>query len=456
MLSLWKDTTNHPNALTIIQDVFDTATFGLPESGEQDPEPRVRSAWWRNAGVELDIKLTELAALAGGRCEPFEVMHAFAFLPTDLVQPPRPSSVAEFESAVLRARAWRAAKAPSPQPWQIVLPLAQPSKVPLALPREVTVLGHRFKMQSVMNLKRPIRDKISDRRALARIVTSARDYEPPAAVVTTSIIAADADDAWAKVEVPFQLLRSTADFCLARGWGFSSHQKPRSKWPHPIWLIAFDGTGTPEGRHFEVEAIDGRLIDELRPGACNSIQRILRLFRAPPVGTDIRTLLADALRLHSDALDARFDHWAFLGFWQVLERISLVEDKGGATQDVARRISWLVGRLGLPGSGFEHTLLALGKKRNDLAHAGRVQAIGQRDVNVIKTLAEYAILNVLRNRDKLKTTTNLRAAYEHRQMNETKLDAVTAGVRIVRARRREGTPAATEGSPARASAGTSR
>ena len=431
-LLYWTDPKNHADALTLVHALFDAASFRVSEDLTQIPRGRLHAASWSGGGIHEYIDY-ELSALASRSISPHRILFAMCFLPGRAGSPWRPESIAEFDAAYDRALHFLAdEKRRKKRRWLMAMPAQLPPGASLRIPRMFRVDGRNFTLRRVETLPSELRTTLTDRQRLLRTIRTSEFPELPTLVLTFEATAADFHDAWDEVAPSFGLLRSVLDFFSSGTWRLGGSHAPRTRWPHPKWVVGFDGRSTVEGTRFIAEDPAGRPLDRINAGTAHNFIFLLRLLREPTPANDIRSLIADCLRLYGDALDATRDYWAFLGFWQVLERAALVEESGGVTKEIAKRIRWLVGPLGLPGTGYEHSLLKLGKLRNDLAHAGRSEAINETDVNMLWTIADQVIMRLIRTRRVFFPRVGvLRAAYKMRSMTAADLEAHAEGIRAV-------------------------
>ena len=257
-----------------------------------------------------------------------------------------------------------------------------------------------------------------------REVVGRRVTVMPAAFLVTSGRGQTPNLAWTTLAPAFDTLRGTIELTLGIGqwqWHIGLPQS-RARVPHPPWMLAKPATGRAEGFYFMCEEPEasGRLV--LNDQMLQAIGENLQLFRAVPPPSSILSLIADCLRLYTQAMDARWPHQTLLGLWQLAETITLSQEVQGNTGAIVDRIAWHGSRLKLAGSGYEHALRSIARRRNDVVHHG-IQRIDDFDIDVLKVATETALLWLFKNRERLATKTHLREFYRLREAKPQHLEA---------------------------------
>lgn len=231
--------------------------------------------------------------------------------------------------------------------------------------------------------------------------------------------------AWREVAPAFDALRGILEFSFGYGgWRLSSDGiSPRRKVPHPLWMMAKKSEAPIEWVRFITDEDKPSGVFDLTNERFASIRKNARFLCQESDSKSIESLIADCLRLYSQAMDARFRYECFLGFWQLAEAITRAETFGGSTDKVVARIAWHGEKTGLIGSGYRETLHALSKKRNDIVHRG-IHEVEDEDVNILKLACEVALAWLVRQRKSLPTKTHLDQFYRLREVNSTELQAL--------------------------------
>lgn len=198
--------------------------------------------------------------------------------------------------------------------------------------------------------------------------------------------------AWEKITPAFDTLRGIIELTLGiyRGHIMGGRQTARRKIPHPLWMVAYKKEIQPEWMTFQTEDDKTTRLFDLNNESFTRIKQNARTLKKVPDSKSTISLIADCLRLYSQAMDARFDYLCFLGFWQLAEAITRSESFGGKPEKVVSRIAWHSTKFKIKGSGYLHTLLALGNKRNDIVHRG-INNIEDIDINILKATCEIAL-----------------------------------------------------------------
>jgi len=156
--------------------------------------------------------------------------------------------------------------------------------------------------------------------------------------------------------------------------------------------------------------------------------------KSVPDEGSVDSLIVDALRLYSQAMDERFKEGRFLGFWQMLETVALSGRVNGKTSKICSRVAWHGDRLGLPGTGIKKRLEKLADKRNDLVHRG-IRNASDDDTNVLKLIAEIAVDWLQDVRGELYTKHHLDLYYQFRTAGNSSLDKRQDVLTFIKAKR---------------------
>jgi hypothetical protein len=119
-------------------------------------------------------------------------------------------------------------------------------------------------------------------------------------------------------------------------------------------------------------------------------------------------------------MDANLRGDCFLAFWQMAEAITCADVSGGDTRHVANNLAWHSERLDLKATGYKHTLVRLGKKRNQIAHSG-ISDVDDDDINILKLCCEVALVWLVEASQHLKTRQALAEFYAQRQVSNSTL-----------------------------------
>jgi len=221
--------------------------------------------------------------------------------------------------------------------WQFFIPIEVIPSADLAQRNRIRILGREFTFLSFATVERKL-DKQS-RIALRDTYfityrTGINVKHLPTVFLSVSTQASSLNLGWRDITPAFDALRGLIELSLDfYGWRITSSEKSaRRKLPHPLWMIALK-KGTP------LELINF-ITDEdedtaTKPFKLNStqlagIKKNAKILRREPTPQSTLSLLADCLRLYSQAMDARFKHFCFLGFWQLAEAITHSETGGCA------------------------------------------------------------------------------------------------------------------------------
>ena len=282
------------------------------------------------------------------------------------------------------------------------------------------------------------------KRALARAIslpTHNRAPKSPGACFIVKAAGAGWGAAWARVDPAFDLLRGIIE--ITYGFGRMTLRTPegvRAALLCPSWFLAKQESGEVECSRFIVEddPCTRKAGLEIQAEDLATIKRNARPHRRQAPEDSTTSLLADCLRLYVQAMDARFGHWALLGFWQVAEAITLSREVNADTRSVCARLKAILPTLRIGAEGLGAVLLHLADKRNDIVHRGIRTGDYDEDINILKTVCEGAITTVRAVRDKkgLPTKAHLRHFYQLHSSCTATLKAITESLDFVQRSRR--------------------
>lgn len=196
------------------------------------------------------------------------------------------------------------------------------------------------------------------------------------------------------------------------------------------------GDTSLEWIHFITDEDSEAKAFELSKSRLIGLQKNASVLGKKPKEQSTLSLIANCLRLYSQAMDARFTHLSFLGFWQLGEAITNAKTVGGKTQKVVDRLAWHGSRIGLKGSGYTETLRVLGDKRNDIVHRG-IHDVENDDINIIKLACEAALEWLFRTHKSLPTISHIDHYYRFRELRGAEINAMNASIAYLKKRRRK-------------------
>jgi hypothetical protein len=239
------------------------------------------------------------------------------------------------------------------------------------------------------------------------------------------------EDAWNKISPTFELLRGIFQFVINRNkLIYNSGNIPLTNYQHPQWMLIKNPNDKIEGRNFFVDTCNIQKKVELDEIQYTLFNDLLRLFKNEPDEKSTLSVLANSLRLYSQALDAKYLYNCFLSLWQALEAISVSEFIGGKTEKIKRRIIWYTEKYKLVGTGLRETLEVLSEKRNNLVHSG-INNIDQDDVNILKIVCEIALKWIIEEHNNLKTKLHLNEFYLLRTSSKKEIEAISDCIKYI-------------------------
>jgi len=319
--------------------------------------------------------------------------------------------------------------------WRFFIPMDVTLSAGIARRSRIHILGKEFTFLSLASVKRQLNKKnrnvLRDTNQIT-LNTGIIVEKLPNVFISVSTHKSSRDLAWKDIEPAFDALRGLIELSLGfYGWRISiGRESARRKLPHPLWMIAFKKGEPPEWMNFLTDEDSTATSFELDSKMLSQIKKKAKIFRTEPRQKSTLFLIADCLRLYSQAMDVRFRHLCFLGFWQLAEAITNSETVGGNTDKVAVRLAWHGMKIGLIGSGYKETLAVLGKKRSDIVHRG-IHEIKDNDINILKLACDAAINWLFRIHKSLPTIAHIEHYYRLREMNQTDFEAIKGCVAYI-------------------------
>ena len=244
-------------------------------------------------------------------------------------------------------------------------------------------------------------------------------------------------EAWGSLQPSFDLFRGWIEFTKGFG-GFrilSSDQSPRRKVPHPPWLVAKAAGQQPRGAIFLVQEYPHRGLLRLTEDFVATLRRNIGSLSSQALQNSTESLLTDVLRLYAQAMDARYNYSCLLGLWQIAEAIAQPVAPSGNTDQIAKRLGFLGRETGFVASGWEYSLTAIGKRRNQIVHRG-VQDVSEEEVTILKVAVDTAIGWLFHVRKRLPTRNHLEVFHRHRTLCDSALETIQAAAGFIRESRR--------------------
>lgn len=320
--------------------------------------------------------------------------------------------------------------------WKFFIPIEINLNSDITQRLKIRILGNDFFFVSITSVERQLdketRQGLRDPNVIL-INTGIKVDHIPKIFISISSEAPSWNLAWKEVEPAFDALRGLLELSLDfYEWRFTNNGKSaRGRIPHPLWMIACKKGEPPEWVYFITEEASISEPFELTNAHLTKIKKNAKVLRTEPKPQSTLSLIADSLRLYTQAMDAHFKHLCFLGFWQLAEAITQSEAVGGSIDKVAARIAWHGSRIGLKGSGYTETLAVLGRKRNDIVHRG-IHEVEDIDINILKLACEAAFAWLFQVHKSLPTVAHINQYYRLRETNQTDLEAIEGCVAYIK------------------------
>jgi len=341
--------------------------------------------------------------------------------------------VSVFETSYARLRAEARGTATQETTWTFYWPLKVRLADSITGRSVMTVLGTPFRFDRTPAVVRALDARQLKPASLAQLLDTHGRVDLPPVFLVASKKGSNANEAWRRLIPAFDTIRGLMEY----GFGFGrihfsfGEPRPRSRVPHPEWVLMKTPAQPLQGWRFVTEARDDASLFAFEGRHLDGIRRLAKEFREPPREGSTLALIADALRLYAQAMDARHQPETFLGLWQLAERITLSDASQGRTQEVCARLAWLVRDFGIPGFGLSHVLDDFAKMRNDIVHRGDRGELDDEDVNLLKRITEHGLLWLIRQHRRLPNRVNLEVLYQLRRAPTAEVHAHTRAARFI-------------------------
>lgn len=327
--------------------------------------------------------------------------------------------------------------------WRFYIPFPVRIHPDLQSRIQVKVIDTEFRLISFATLRRQVGAHLAqDIRSLrvVRFFLINRDTTSPSDLprqfLTVHSNGLEWNEAWTQIEPAFDAFRGLLELTIGLGrWNWSSHEKPRRKIPHPLWMVAVNERNEHEPIRFSAPAYNEPRLYELTNSDYVAFKKNASIFKEESTDNhSLYSLLIDCLRLYAQAVDAEYRHSCLLGLWQLAEAITQAQTVSGKTEVVVNRLSWLGEQLDLVASGYFLTLSSLATKRNDIVHRG-LHDVSDRDINTLKLACERALLWLIQHREDLPTKMHLDRYYRLREVGNAHIEVFSDTLKFIQKER---------------------
>ena len=345
-------------------------------------------------------------------------------------------SVEHFETSYFKLRGELAKQESMAPTWLFIIPIHQCVEADVQLPVGFAVQGVPFDLQHWSSATSSIeKEKL---RYVEFRAWNRRALPAPQFCITSKARGIDARAAWGKVGPAFETFRGITE--LFYGFSRSHHSSPPSparRVPHPPWMLMIGGSGGDvfDFTNFLVSEADKQPPSNV-PQLCNDLLQTLSLpvtAAEPNSPNDIRSLIGDALRLYSQAMDTQYDHFHVLALWQMAESLTLASESGGDGKIVARRLASLLKRqLAVEHAATEDILLAFYERRNVIVHKGEYAYADQSDSELLRWSCELCLDWIIEHVHRLATKTHLSEFYKLACADNSKLPLLETALSLIK------------------------
>lgn len=204
----------------------------------------------------------------------------------------------------------------------------------------------------------------------------------------------------------------------ARIW--SIYDSPSAVIPFPNWMIE-EKNGICRLIDIQTEHSDDAKFFQTDESKFKKYLENCEIFKEKLTSNSLEELLTVSLRLYAIAREAKYSEWAFLGYWQIAEAITLAKEFGGKTDKVVGRLKIFSKYLSEHNIEFTEMLKEIADKRKSLVHSGLTD-IDEEIITHLKYHCEVGIRWLLANRKMIPTINHLEKFYSLHSVNEKSLE----------------------------------
>lgn len=341
-----------------------------------------------------------------------------------------------------REEEWHSDQAENSRIWTFLLPLQVELETGFSGEFGLRVLGQDFQ---VISSSRAL--ELTNEKALASLEdldylfrkTGFEHDALPSCFIQTSGRGLTSELAWETVRVEFDTLRGVFElthnlYGWRNQWIKSGRSDARRKFAHPLWIACYSDGLEPEIGPFSVDESISQKQPELSMVALKTIEANAAVIREKATKGSIYDLIGACLRLYANAMDAKANRFALLGFWQLAEAIACYDKESGKAADVANRLAWHDRGGVFKASGYRASLKGIAEKRHRFVHEG-VDLVDDDDINILKLACETALTSLINLSDRLPTMSHLRKLYQLQSLSNRDLDAIQDIAAFVRTQR---------------------
>lgn len=337
----------------------------------------------------------------------------------------------EFSDTYYLIKKELSSKKPLKTKWTFFIPIEAEFENTINYPISITLIGNKYQLVNKISQSKRLLSSFPFR--LYEYEKQVKEHLMNPNMIFLSIASYGVDwySAWENITPSFDVLRGVMEFSFSfRGFQISSQSKPRSKIPHPKWLIIRNDKNVFDGSTFNVQ--DYKIISKFKfsPRHIRAIKNNTRILKSEYSPNSSKQLLFSCLRLYSDAMDGYYYYNQFLSLWNIAEVICLSDDFGGETKKVSKRLAWFGKDIDLASTGISNILDSLASKRNDLVHKG-FSDINEDDINHLKFAIDIALLWLYKSLSKFKTIQHLSHYYRLRDTNRKELNVISETISII-------------------------
>ena len=257
---------------------------------------------------------------------------------------------------------------------------------------------------------------------------------PDIFLVKISLLSGNNPSTWNIIDDLYYTLKGIFEYSLGYldSRIISWKEEPRAIVPDVSWGIKVIEKDT-SWLNIEVDREGSFLFKSINEKQFEQVQNLITIFSKSTLPDSILSLILKALKLYTIARDTKYSHWAFLGYWQVAETITLSQNFNGKTDKVINRLKYFSKIFDQNGFGYDNTLDYIGSLRNKIVHRGFQEAndIEEDVITHLKYHCDIGLRWLILNRETVTTIHHLEYFYQFSSENKINRDRINSMIELI-------------------------
>ncbi|MDF9800177.1 hypothetical protein OKW21_005440 [Catalinimonas alkaloidigena] len=338
----------------------------------------------------------------------------------------------------MKEKEYKKLKASLTQKWEIFIPINIKPRKKKILFEDVEILFYakstikkNISGRDFLNVRSDFGEERIKKLTSSHVLDSLSKY-----CLSIKCSGSDIYEAWKAAEPYYDLIRGIFEFVVSPTYQLIPPFKKRAKIGDPEIIIGSNSNN--EWHYFEPISDTHHQCFNIKFGEEQNrvLFNIINIFSKKGLKPkSFTSLLADAFRLYSQAMDSIYSYDCLINLWQMCERMTCAGNMNGSTKDVVKRLGWHSERLSLSGSGWNEALIAISKKRNEIVHRGFTK-VEDEEINILLIVAKCTLRWLLSMNKELNTERQLEEYYQMRTLSPSELASKKSVISLIEKERK--------------------